>query len=627
MTPNQLRQSYLDFLKRQDHAVVPSASLVPENDPTTLFTGSGMQPMLPYLLGEEHPLGTRIVDSQKCFRSQDIEEVGDNRHTTFFEMLGNWSLGDYFKTEQLNWFFKWLVDEVGIEPAKLFVSVYSGNPELGIEADDEAVSLWQAIFQKHGIDATLGKNPEDDGMQNHRIFYYGDDKNWWSRVGAPANMPNGEPGGPDSEVFYDFGEDRDFHANSEWADQPCHINCDCGRFVEIGNNVFMTYIKTEAGYEPLEQKNIDFGGGFERILAAMDDQPDVFKTALFTPIISHLESVSGKSYDSSTDVQYAMRVIADHIRAGVMLATDGVLPSNKEQGYFARRLLRRSIRYGQQIGIEQSFLADLVPVVADIFAEAYPDVSDKKQTIQQAFEQEERKFQKALRKGMAELDKLEKVDEATAFMLYQTYGFPFELTQEIVAERGVTLSEEKFEQARQAHADASRSASAGKFKGGLAEHTEVTTQYHTTTHLLQAALRTVLGDHVQQQGSNITEKRLRFDFSHDQAVTQEQLSEVQELLNTWIEANLPVTKALLPKDEALASGAIAFFREKYPNEVSVYTVGANPNGTAGDIAEGWVSKELCGGPHVEATGEIPSIEIFKEQSAGAGIRRIYARIK
>ncbi|PIZ79641.1 MAG: alanine--tRNA ligase [Candidatus Pacebacteria bacterium CG_4_9_14_3_um_filter_40_12] len=621
MTANELRKKYLTFFEAHQHAVVPSAAMVPENDPSTLFTGSGMQPMVPYLLGEKHPKGTRITDSQKCFRSQDIEEVGDNRHTTFFEMLGNWSLGDYFKKEQLRWFFTFLTQEVGLKPEKLFVTVFSGNESLGIGRDDESVAIWKELFKEVGIEATVGEDSEKNGLQDDRIFFFDEKKNWWSRAGVPSNMPAGEPGGPDSEVFYDFGAEQKLHEMSEFKNMKCHVNCDCGRFLEIGNSVFMQYQKQADGsFKELSQKNVDFGGGFERILAVMTDSQDMFTTALFTPLISKIEEISGKKYSEKSDVTRSFRVIADHVRAATLLAADGVFPSNKEQGYFSRRLLRRAIRFGKMIGIEQPFLAELVTVISAVYAQPYPEVAKKSAAITQAFQTEEKKFQKALEKGLRELDKIKNIDGEVAFKLYETYGFPFELTQEIAVERGDVVSEEDFTQAKKVHADASRKASGEKFKGGLADHSEKTTQYHTATHLLHAALRKILGTHVQQKGSNITHERLRFDFSHTDALSQDEKQQVEDQVNTWISADLPVTVKTMGKKAALKSGAIAFFVEKYPNEVTVYTIGD-------DDHSGWISKEFCGGPHVSSTGEIGPVEIFKEQSASAGVRRVYLRSK
>lgn len=619
MTANELRQKYLDFFEKHGHAIIPSAAMVPENDPSTLFTGSGMQPMVPYLLGEKHPKGTRIADSQKCFRSQDIEEVGDNRHTTFFEMLGNWSLGDYFKKEQLRWFFTFLTTQVGLQPDRLYVTVFAGNESLGIARDDESVAIWQELFSEVGITATVGEKPEEDGLDGHRIFFFDEKKNWWSRAGIPSKMPTGEPGGPDSEVFYDFGAEKQIHESSAYKNTVCHVNCDCGRFLEIGNSVFMQFQKQADGsFKELSQKNVDFGGGFERILAVMSDSQDVFMTDIFVPIIQKIEEISGKKYLDSAEVTRSFRVIADHVRAATMLAADGVFPGNKEQGYFSRRLLRRAIRFGKMIGIEGPFISELVQVVAALYTQPYPDVAEKAEHIMTAFAVEERKFQKALETGLRELEKIEKITGDVAFTLYETYGFPFELTQELAAERGDNLSEEDFLHAKKRHAEASRMASSAKFKGGLADHSQKTTQYHTATHLLHAALRKVLGTHVEQKGSNITHERLRFDFSHTAPLSEAEKKQVEDQVNQWIAADLPVSVATMEKQAALASGAIAFFVDKYPSEVTVYTIGT-------DAETDWISKEFCGGPHVTRTGEIGPIEIFKEQSASAGVRRVYLR--
>lgn len=618
MKPDTLRDLYLNYFKKEGHEIVPSASLVPENDPTTLFTGSGMQPMIEYLLGAEHPKGTRISDSQKCFRSQDIEEVGDNRHTTFFEMLGNWSLGDYFKKEQLPWFFDFLTKEVGLDPKKLFVSVFEGNEKLGIPRDDESVKIWQELFSAEGIEAKAIEESDLKGMQEGRIFYFGNE-NWWSRAGAPQNMPTGEPGGPDSEVFYDFGADQQLHENSEFRNEVCHVNCDCGRFLEIGNSVFMEYQKQEDGsFTKLAQRNVDFGGGFERILAVKHNTDDVFETPLFSPIIEFIENLSGKKYLESTQITQSFRVIADHIKAAVMLAADGVFPSNKEQGYFSRRLVRRSIRYAKMIGIEQRFLADLSKVIAQIYLTSYPEVQENIERISLGLASEEKKFAKTLEKGLREVEKVETLTGEVAFKLYETYGFPFELSQEIAQEKGQSISQDEFDTAKKSHSDKSRTASAGKFKGGLQDSNEQTTKYHTATHLLHAALRKVLGTHVQQKGSNITADRLRFDFSHDGAMTQDEKEQVMDQVNQWINDDLPVTVQTMKKQDALDSGAIAFFVEKYPDEVTVYTIG-------NDIKSDWISKEFCGGPHVTRTGEIGQIELFKEKAVSAGARRVYLR--
>ena len=618
MTPNELRRKYLDFFKKRGHAIIPSASMVPENDPTTLFTGSGMQPMVPYLLGEEHPKGSRITDSQKCFRSQDIEDVGDNRHTTFFEMLGNWSLGDYFKEEQLRWFFAFLVEELELDPKKLFVTAYEGNEAIGVPKDTQTPKIWQDLFAEVGIEAAVVEDSAQHGMQGGRIFYYGN-SNWWSRAGAPENMPVGEPGGPDSEVFYDFGSELNIHEQSQFKDEVCHVNCDCGRFLEIGNSVFMQYQKQADGsFAELAKKNVDFGGGFERILAVTRNSQDMFMTELFTPILEKIAAISGHSYNESSEINRSFRVIADHVRAATMLAADDVYPSNKEQGYFSRRLLRRAIRFGKMIGIEGSFIPDIARVVASMYEVPYPALKEKVDKIVAVFATEEKKFQKALEKGLKELEKIDHITGDVAFKLYETYGFPFELTQEIAEERGQSILEAAFLSAKAAHAAQSREASTAKFKGGLADASEQTTKYHTATHLLHAALRKVLGTHVEQKGSNITSKRLRFDFSHHAPLSDAEKERVQLQVNEWIAANLPVTVATMSKKDALKSGAIAFFVEKYPDEVTVYTIGNDPENN-------WISKEFCGGPHVTNTGAIGPVELFKEQSASAGVRRIYVR--
>ncbi|MEX0895500.1 MAG: alanine--tRNA ligase [Patescibacteria group bacterium] len=631
LTADKLREAYLSFFEKQGHARIPSASLVPENDPTTLFTGSGMQPMVPYLLGEKHPKGTRIVDSQKAFRSQDIEEVGDNRHTTYFEMLGNWSLGDYFKSEQLEWFFSFLVDEIGLNPEQIFVTVFRGNTTLGIERDDESVAIWQKLFAEHGITAKAVDSAETEGLQDGRIFYYDESKNWWSRAGEPSNMPPGEPGGPDSEVFYDFGLERQLHEHSPFKNEPCHVNCDCGRFLEIGNSVFMQYQKQSDGsFTPLPQQNVDFGGGLERILAAAAGEPDVFKIDLLWPIITQLEAVTGKTYLDSEVETASFRVIADHLRAAVLLIADGVKPSNKEQGYFLRRLIRRSIRHGKMLGVQEAFLAPIVPVVTQLYTSAYPDVLQQTDEIAAIITEEETRFMSTLSRGLRQLQHLarssKKLSAKAAFELYETHGFPLELTKEVAQDLNLQLEpavpedfQTAFESAKKEHAAASRDASAGKFKGGLQDAGEITVKYHTATHLLHAALRTVLGTHVEQKGSNITQDRLRFDFSHSTAVTQAERQHILELINDWIKQDLPVHTQTMDKQAALDSGAIAFFVEKYPDTVTVYTIGKNTD-------TDWISKELCGGPHVSSTGEIGQLHWKKEQAVGAGVRRVYLEL-
>ncbi|NMC35832.1 alanine--tRNA ligase [Candidatus Beckwithbacteria bacterium] len=623
MNADQVRSSYLDFFKSQGHVIVPSTSLVPQNDPTTLFTGSGMQPMIPYFFGQTHPLGVRITNSQRCFRSQDIEAVGDNRHTTFFEMLGNWSFGDYFKTQQLPWFWQFLTQTIGLDPKRLYVTVFAGDSKINIPQDDESVEIWQKLFSETGIKAKAVSDAAQSGMADGRIFFYGNN-NWWSRSGKPNEMPAGEPGGPDSEVFYDFDPEGKLglHQNSPFKDQSCHVNCDCGRFLEIGNSVFMQYQKQEDGsFKPLPKKNVDFGGGLERIVAAAQDQIDIFKTDLFWPVITKIETLTSQKYDQHPA---SYRVIADHIRGAVMLAWDGVEPSNKQQGYFARRLLRRAMRHAKMIGINQAFLGELVPIVAQIYQKPYPELLKKQDQIKQIIEDEESRFAKTLDKGLKELDKLIEAKELNgdkAFYLYETFGFPFEITKELAAEKGIVLQENDFMIAKTTHAEASRTASKGMFKGGLADQSETITKLHTTTHLLHQALRQVLGDHVSQVGSNITAERLRFDFTHQEKLTDEQMTQVEQIVNEQIEKDLPVTVETMTPEEAKKSGALAFFADRYGEKVKVYSVGDSSTGS-GQL----FSKEICGGPHVAHTGVLGKFELFKQEAVGAGKRRVYGRL-
>ncbi len=628
LTLSSLRRLYLDFFAKNGHVIVPSANLVPENDPSTLFTSAGMQAMIPYLLGEKHPQGQRIANSQKCFRSEDIDEVGDNRHTTFFEMLGNWSFGDYFKQEQIAFFFEFLVDVLHLDPSRLYISVFAGNKDLNIPKDKESALIWQDLFQKRGVNAKIVDQPQA-GLQGGRIFFYGEEKNWWSRSGVPATMPLGEPGGPDSEVFYDLASDQDqqFHQQSKYAQEPCHINCDCGRFLEVGNSVFMQYQRTAAGFRELAQKNIDFGGGLERLLTVLEGRSDVFQSSAYSGIIKKLEEISHKDYQNP-DLQAAFRIIADHLKASVMLITDGVLPSNKEQGYLLRRLIRRSLRQAKYLDLEQEFLLDLVPAVVDLYQDFYPQVQAKNKQINEVLKNEEQKFNKTLKLGLKEFNRsISNQNQLTAdlaFKLYESYGFPFELSIEEAKARNISIEpaiDRKLAEANRQHATRSRQTASNKFKGGLADHQAKTTAFHTATHLLQAALRKVLGDQVQQKGSNINSERLRFDFSYARALNKEELAKVEQLVNQWLQEDLPVSNQILSKKEALQSGAIAFFVERYPDQVSVYTIGDHDH---------WVSKELCGGPHVESTGQIArfgSLEIFKEKAVSQGVRRIYMRFR
>ncbi|MEI6843377.1 MAG: alanine--tRNA ligase [bacterium] len=611
ITADQIRQKYLEFFKEKGHAIVPSASLVPENDPTTLFTGSGMQPMVPYLLGETHPLGRRIADSQKSFRAVDIEEVGDNRHTTFFEMLGNWSLGDYFKKEQIPWMFDFLVNEIGIDPNKLYVSVFIGDEKNNIPKDTESVELWKQLFAEKGIivkDVEIGseENGYNVGMQGGRIFYYNAKKNWWSRAGVPEHMPAGEPGGPDSEMFYDFGTPHDPKFGKE-----CHPNCDCGRFLEIGNNVFMEYKKNSDGtFSKLPQSNVDFGGGLERLAMAVQNTNDIFNIDIFSHLIKQIEKLSGTAYlDESVTASY--RVVADHIRASVFLIGDGIVPSNTDQGYFVRRLLRRAVRYWDKLGITETGISVLVSPMLEYYKDTYPETYSKKETIIQEIEKEEEKFRKTLKDGLKQFEK-----GVDPFILFTTYGFPFELTQELAKEKGIVVDENKFRADLEEHQKLSRSGSEQKFKGGLASTGEMETKYHTATHLLHKALQEVLGENVIQKGSNITPERLRFDFTHGAKMTDEEKKKVENIVNEKIQANLPVQKIIMKKEEAEKTGAMHAFGDKYGDEVSVYFVG--------DSLETAWSKEFCGGPHMSHTGELGVFKILKEEAVSVGVRRIKA---
>jgi alanyl-tRNA synthetase len=627
MTAQEIRKAYLDFFVARGHKVIPRAQLVPYNDPTTLFTGSGMQPLIPYLLGEPHTEGQRLVDSQTCLRAQDIEEVGDNRHTTFFEMLGNWSLGDYFKKEQIPWLFEFLVGQIGLDPKRLYVTCYLGNDELSIPKDTESAAIWQDLFAGKGLEtnaADIGSEAAgyERGIKlGERIFFYDGKKNWWSRSGAEADTPIGDPCGPDTEVFFEF---EHVQHDPKWG-AHCHPNCDCGRFIEIANSVFMAYKRTESGFEPLAKPNVDFGGGLERIAVAAIDDPDVFKISLLRPIIAKLETISGKNYESHTE---SMRVIADHLRAATFLAVDGVKPSNKEQGYVMRRLLRRAIRFAFELGIEQNFLEQIVPVVADLYHDDFPEVAAKRDEVIEVLIKEEKTFRQTLRKGLREFENhTSKVGltGAVIFTLYDTYGFPVELSKEEAFKRDIEIDSEADEDFNRLMAEQrarSQTAAKGTFKGGLGGHTMQHKKYHTATHLMYQALRDVLGDHVVQHGSNITEERLRFDFSHPQKMTPEEIKRVEEIVNEQIAKDLKVTFEEYPTKVAIEEkGALGQFGDRYGDTVKVYRMQA-------EGADKPFSFEICGGPHVDHTGQLAEdgkkFKIIKEESSSAGIRRIKA---
>jgi alanyl-tRNA synthetase len=618
MTVNEVRKRFIDFYAKRGHAVIPSAPIVPENDPTTLFTSSGMQPLVPYLLGQEHPEGKRLVDSQLSFRAGDIEEVGDNRHTTFFEMLGNWSLGDYFKKEQLPWIFEFLTSKeegLGFNPAKLYVTVFDGDTEAGMPLDTEAVEIWEKIFAEKGMEAKLvriGTEEEgyEKGMQGGRIFSYGSKKNWWSRSGVPANMPAGEPGGPDSEIFYDFGTPHD----PKWG-KECHVNCDCGRFVEICNSVFMQFMKNADGtFSELPKQNVDFGGGLERLVATSIETSDVFTIDVFASAREVLERRSGKKYGESVDVTRSFRIILDHIRAGSIFIASGIRPGNSEQGYVLRRLIRRAIRESDKLGITDAVLAEVAEGFAESYAEAYLFIQHSAQLIREELEKEEAQFRKTLSNGMRELEKMGTTIDA--FMLFTTYGFPVELTEEIAKERGITLDMDVVKKQMADHQTLSRAGAAQKFAGGLADHAEQTVRYHTTHHILLKALQMILGPDVHQRGSNITSERLRIDFSFGRKMTTEEIQKVEEIVNEKIAEHIPVVRTDMPKEEAMKLGAEQEFGANYPDTVSVYSVGSLDHA---------FSIEFCGGPHVSNTSELMgTFKILKEEASSAGVRRIKA---
>lgn len=631
----EIRSKYLAFFEKRGHFVIPSAPLVPHNDPTTLFTGSGMQPLITFLLGEDHPAGKRLTDSQKSFRAEDIEEVGDNRHTTFFEMLGNWSLGDYFKKEQLSWFFEFLVDEIGLDPKNLYVTAFIGDEKNNVPRDTESAEVWQKLFGDKGIDAKIVEiGSEADGyrkgMSGGRIFYYDARKNWWSRAGVPENMPVGEPGGPDSEVFYDFGTPHDAKFGSE-----CHPNCDCGRFLEIGNSVFMQYIKKEDGtFGLLPKQNVDFGGGLERIAAAAQKNPDVFAIDVFQDIIGLLIHFSGKEYTDSR-YQRSFRIVADHVRAAVFMIGDGVKPSNTERGYVLRRLIRRAAQHTAKLGTSEgtkdnSMLVRAASIIIEKYKDAYSELDGEdayQETIETIYK-EEVQFAHTLERGMKEFELIAAtghIEATEAYTLFTTHGFPFEMTLELARERGIDVDEDGFKREMKKHQEISRAGVDQKFKGGLADTSEKTTRLHTAHHLLLKALQMVLGENVKQRGSNITQERLRIDFSYGAKMTKEQITEVEKIVNEKMREHLPVVRSEIKREEAEKLGAEREFGAKYPDVVSVYSIGPADASIENPQFDKVFSIEFCGGPHVSNTEEIEkggTFKIQKEEAVAAGIRRI-----
>ncbi len=621
MNASEIRQKFLEYQQKLGHQVIAPAKLVLENDPTTLFTGSGMQPLLPFLLGEPHPEGKRLADSQPCLRLQDIEDVGDPRHTTVFEMLGNWSLGDYFKSQQIPAFFKFLTEEVGLDPHKIYVTCFIGSEKYGIPKDTEAAEIWQQVFKEAGVDVKIAEigSAENGAIrgikEGEHIFFYNDHENWWSRGGGVETTPIGDPCGPDSEVFYDFGEDKQDVVNFGQS----HPASDGARFMEIGNQVFMQYKRNEDGsFSELKHKNIDFGGGLERIAAAAIDSFDVFETSLLKPLIAKIEEISHKQY---VDYTADMRIIADHLRGAYLLSAQGLTPSNRKQGYALRRLIRRAILKALNLGIEQNFLSQIIPLIENNYRDLSDEILNTRQDALMILIHEEQAFRKTLNRGLKELNKL-KTSGLTGeelFMLQDTYGFPLELSVEEAKRQQIELSsnwQTEFDQCLAAQRERSKTASEGMFKGGLEDHSEMSTKYHTATHLLLAALQKLIDPKIGQAGSNITSERLRFDFNLDRKLTPEEIKALEDQVNQWILEDHTVTFAEFEKTYARDTlHAHGQFWEKYPDIVKVYTIG--------DF-EHPVSRELCGGPHVEHTGMLGKFKIKKEESSSAGIRRIKA---
>ncbi len=619
MTVADVRTRYLTFFEKRGHTVIPSAPLLPENDPTTLFVSSGMQPLVPYLLGETHPAGARLVNSQMSFRAEDIEEVGDNRHTTFFEMLGNWSLGDYFKKEQIPWLYDFLTNELGLDSNKLWVTCFEGNELFGVPRDTESANIWRGL----GI-------PED------HIHFYNAKKNWWSRSGVPEAMPIGEIGGTDTEVFYDFGTEH----NPDFG-KECHPNCDCGRFVEIGNSVFMEYRKESAvKFNALPKKNVDFGGGLERLTAATRGNPDIFLIDIFDAARSKIETYANIRYGKDVLATKSMRVILDHMRAASFMLASGVRPGNSEQPYVLRRLIRRALREVDRLGIQEPVLAEIAGCFGEAYADVYDGLRDTAEPIKEEIAKEEARFRKTLERGLKKLNlkittwkkgdaNSSKLPASIAFDVVTTDGFPYELVEEIAKDRGFDGVEEAGFNARmKIHQEKSRAGAEQKFKGGLADTAEETVRYHTAHHLLLKALQIVLGKEVHQRGSNITQERLRIDFSWSEKMTPDQKMEVERIVNEKIAEGLPIIRTVMPRADAEEMGAEHEFGVKYPDMVSVYSVGPKEATSEAPQIEKAFSLELCGGPHVENTAELGNggkhFYIKKEEASSAGVRRIKA---
>jgi alanyl-tRNA synthetase len=590
MSAREIIDIYISFFEKRGHKRIPNSPLVPIDDPTTLFTSSGMQPLVPYLLGEQHPSGTRIVDVQNCFRAVDIDEVGDNRHTTFFRMLGNWSLGDYFKSEEIPWLWEFLTVGLELPKEKLYITVFKGYKDIGYDKDTE--EIWREVLAKDNVEPKI----------------FADDTNWWSRSGPPDKMPAGELGGPDTEVYYRFDDVE--HTNKCQGDDP--TKCVCGKFLEIANSVFMQYIKTEKGFEPLPKQNVDFGGGLERLLAAVEDKSDIFTTSLFLPIIEALESESGKSYKGNEN---KMRIVIDHLRASAYLIDSNVLPSNKERGYILRRLIRRCLD-----NLEKGNIENIVEAIVKECSKTDESLNQNFEEIKNVILEEETKYKTTQKTAKDFIIKkyggrddsaqpVREIEAEDAFLLYSTHG----LSPTQIKSLGYIFDEQKFANLMEAHSKISKTASSGMFKGGLADHSEQTIKGHTATHLLHQALRDIFGTKLHQTGSNITSERVRFDFNFDRNLTDEEIKKVEEIVNGKIKENLPVHFEMIPLNKAKEIGAIGLFDEKYAKDVKVYFIGD-------------YSKEFCGGPHVNFTGEINRFKIIKQENLGKGQKRIYAKV-
>ncbi len=587
MKYQEVRERYLKFFERNGHAIIPGAPLVPEDDPSVLFVNAGMFPLVPFLKGEKHPNGTRLVNVQRCLRTGDIDEVGDSFHSTAFEMLGNWSLNDYFKKEAIEMTVEFLIEELKLDPNKIYASVFGGEED--IPEDTVSINTWKEIFAKYNIKAEIGD----------RIQKYGQEKNWWG-------LESGGPCGPDSEIFYDTGKEK--------CSDKCHLNCDCGKYVEIGNNVFMEYLKEDGKLKPLGRHNVDFGGGIERITAILQNKDSVYEIDIYRPILEKVKEIS------KTDNLKSQRIIVDHIKSATWLIMDGVLPARSQQGYILRRLIRRAIRHAKSLGIEKEFTREVGEVAIEQFQDIMPNLKTEEEEILNILEKEEKNFNKTLESGLRVLEKTltrhNDIDGKDAFLLYETYGLPYELIEEILQEKGKNIKNpELFSQAEKEHQEKSRTASKGLFKGGLADTSEMTTKYHTTSHLLLTALRKVLGEHVYQKGSNITQERLRIDFPNEQKLTEEQVKEVEDIVNEQIEKELDVTFKETPKEEALKLVPFAAFAEKYGDIVKVYYIGP---------VENPFSMEICNGPHITNTRQLGKFKIVKQENVGAGIKRIKA---